>query len=1064
MKTQISRDTFAPLRHYSGVQLQQGRMIVDADWNELSDIVRDRLESGLDDAISSGAPRTGGLELFLDGANLRLRPGRLYVDGVPAQIDGPASGIALTAQPDYPDSPALPATGDLRFYADVWQRSVTALEDAELMDPGLHGADTAARSQTMLQVKWCDPALDPADEAINPPIGDASLTLRLRSLAAAGDPCDPCTAEVDVDERIGNYLFRVEVHAVAQVGADTLVTLKWSRDNGAEAYPVGETPAAFGQGAWIWEYFDAASEKQLGNHLISGFAPRHGILSETFTVPGGADEPKAFVRQWDGFATLNLSSETLVEGNDRGVTLSGGLAAEAHGHLEFSAGAILVNLELLELDFAYAGHRLVAGDYWLAVVREAVQASGDLVLDAQPPRGLRHHYLELDQRSAGALLPPPGVTVDAHRRRLHFPPLADLTAADVAFSEPAGCSGLYAGAPNVQEALARICQIGAEDIGFTLPEPLPENTVASLLAAQLGTTWPDLDGQPKAPSVQDMLQALLFAANAGALPWTVPDCGSAAAPTVRSLLDLAPGPGQVGAVLEQLLCHLTGDRLPLEPATLTCPELIESGETTVQGALDFLCRSRLTTCAVSVPVGLLESLLRDFAGSDATDLWLCLLPGEHRIESALAISGKRSLRISAAAASASTLRVVSGVLSLEAQEIGLEGIGLLVASASQVVLRAARLIGNRCLTSRHGASPTLPPMVRLEALGNGGELIWRDNVMSDTWSRAADHGGFGIFDRALVGNAGVVAVAHELRENPLIFEDPERYEAAATRLAEAIGGMSGAERLAWRDRVNALQDAGSVTGGDSGRTRAAMDEASAVGIGRLDNALLLDRQRPLGKINFGRRTLAETRATFVGSIDRINAVGNTTGGIRAEVDDLIAILFEFGYGVALGLASNPLSGSITDNHIAGELSLMNGISAGLDPREVTIAGRTGGALTTPVKGNGHLSLTGNRLQRLWALLPNGSVTDNALDETVPGYASLSLADNQLSASGHSLVAEVLTMTGNRLLNSGSGTLARLVCNRAALTGNVATPGIDSVITVIAPTMAAAANLVNINRA
>jgi hypothetical protein len=236
-----------------------------------------------------------------------------------------------------------------------------------------------------------------------------------------------------------------------------------------------------------------------------------------------------------------------------------------------------VNLELLELDFAYAGHRLVAGDYWLAVVREAVQASGDLVLDAQPPRGLRHHYLELDQRSAGALLPPPGVSVDAHRRRLHFPPLADLTAADVAFSEPAGCSGLYAGAPNVQEALARICQIGAEDIGFTLPEPLPENTVASLLAAQLGTTWPDLDGQPKAPSVQDMLQALLFAANAGALPWTVPDCGSAAAPTVRSLLDLAPGPGQVGAVLEQLLCHLTGDRLPLEPATLTCPELIELG-------------------------------------------------------------------------------------------------------------------------------------------------------------------------------------------------------------------------------------------------------------------------------------------------------------------------------------------------------------------------------------------------------------------------------------------------------------------------------------------------------
>ncbi|MEF8698353.1 MAG: DUF6519 domain-containing protein [Candidatus Accumulibacter sp. UW20] len=1062
MKTQISRDTFEPLRHYSGVQLQQGRMIVDADWNELSDIVRDRLETTLDDTVSAGAPRTGGLELFLDGTNLRLRPGRLYVDGVPARIDGPASGIALTAQPDYPDSPALPAADDLRFYADVWHRSVTALEDAELMDPGLHGADTAARSQTMLQIKWCDPALDPSDAAVNPPIGNAPLTLRLRSLAAAGDPCDPCAAEIEVDERIGNYLFRVEVHAVAQAGADTLVTLKWSRDNGAEAYPVDETPAAFGQGAWIWEYFDAASEKQLGNHLISGFEPRRGILSETFTLPAGADDPQAFVRQWDGFATLNISSDTLLEGSDRGVTLSAALAAEAHGHLKFSAGAFSVNLELLELDLAYGGHRLVAGDYWLAVVREAVQASGDLLLDAQPPRGLRHHYLELDQRSAGALLPPPGVSVDAHRRRLHFPPLADLTAADVAFSEPAGCSGLYAGAPNVQEALARLCGIGAEDIGFTLPEPLPENTVASLLAAQLGAAWPDIDGQAKAPSVQDMLQALLFAANAAALPLTVPACGSDEAPTVRSLLQLAPGPSQVGAVIEQLLCQLTGDRLPLEPATLTCPELINSGETTVQGGLDFLCRSRLASCALTVPVGLLESLLRDFAASEATDLWLCLLPGEHRIEAALAISGKRSLRISAAAASASTLRVVSGVLSLEAQEIGLEGIGIICASASQVVLRAARLIGTRCLASRHSASATLPPMLRLEAIGNGGELIWRDNVISDTWSRPVVDGGFGIFDPAIVGNAGVVAVADKLRENPLLFEDPESYEAAATLLTEAIGGMKGAERLAWRDRVNALQGTGSVTGGD--RERAALGEASWVGIRLLDNTLLIDRQRPLGKITFGRRTLAETRATFVGSIDRINAIGNTAGGIRAEVDDLIAILFEFGYGVALGLASNSLSGSITDNHFAGELSLMNGISAGLDPREVTIAGRTGGALTTPVKGTGHLSLSGNRLQRLWALLPNGSVTDNLLAVTVSGYASLSLADNQLSASGHSLVAEVLTMTGNRLLDSGSGTLARLVGNRAALTGNVATPGIDSVITVVAPTMAAAANLVNINRA
>jgi hypothetical protein len=1059
MKTQISRDTFQPTRRYSGVQLQQGRMIVDADWNELSDIVRARLEAALADAVSSGAPKVGGLELFFSGPNLLVRPGRLYVEGVPATLDGPDSGVALTAQPDYPHSPPLPAAGNLRFYADVWERSVSALEDAELMDPGLHGADTATRSQTMLQIKWCDPAVNPADATVNPVLGSAPLSLRLRSIAAAGDPCDPCAAEVEVDERIGNYLFRVEVHAVARSGGDTLVTLKWSRDNGAEAYAVGATPAGFGQGSWVWEYFDAASEKQLGNHLTSGFQPRRGILSESFTLPAAAGDPRDFVRQWDGFATINISSNALVAGSDRGTTLSGGIATEAHGRVNIAGGSFSANLELLELDLAYSGRNFVAGDYWLATVREAVQASGDLVLAAQPPRGPRHHYLELGQRVAGALVAPPGVSADAHSRRMNFPPLANLTAADVAFSEPAGCSGLYAGAPNVQEALARICQIGAANVGVTLPAPLPPNTVASLLAAQLGAGWPDLDGQPRTPSVQDMLQALLLTANAAALPYTVPACGTAAAPTVRSLLGLAPGPNQVGAVLQNLLCNLSGDRLPLNPATLTCPDLINSGETTLQGGLDFLCRTRLTSCAVTVPVGQLETLLRDFSTGNASDLWLCLLPGEHRIEAALDVPGKRSLRISAAAAGASTIRVVTGVLRLEAQELGLEGIGMVCVSASRVVLRANRLVANRCTFSRNSSSNALPPMIRLEALANGAELIWRDNVMSDTWSRPVQPGGgLDLFNPNLVGNAAVVAAANNIRNNPTIYEDVALYEQAAGQLADAINGMSGGERLAWRDRVNnAPRGAARAGGGIEPTGRAAL----------INNALLMESQPLLANASFGQRDRFETQASFVNSIDRINAAGGATSAVRDEMEELVAILFEFGYGVALGVASNQLSGSLTDNHFDGELLLMNGLDSGLDPQDVTIAARTGAVANSVSNGAvGHLSLTGNRIQRLWARLPNGSVGNNTLLQTVPGYASLSLSSNQFFEFGHSVVAAVLTVQGNRFIDGGTGSrsIARLLANRTAITGNVAAAGNEAaVITVVGPTMASSANLVSINR-
>ena len=144
---------------------------------------------------------------------------------------------------------------------------------------------------------------------------------------------------------------------------------------------------------------------------------------------------------------------------------------------------------------------------------------------------------------------------------------------------------------------------------------------------------------------------------------------------------------------------------------------------------------------------------------------------------------------------------------------------------------------------------------------------------------------------------------------------------------------------------------------------------------------------------------------------------------------------------------------------------MNGLNAGLDPADATIASRST-ALGQLVLGSGDLGLTDNTLYRLRAWLPNGSVTANRLNGPVPGYASLSLTGNRLVDIDHSVVAGVLTMSGNQFLDSGTGSqsLAKFVANRAALTGNVAANGNDAaVVTVVAPTMAAPGNLVSINR-
>ena len=62
MKGDFSRLTFDPRQHYRAVRMQQGRLQVDADWNEHVDLVMHRLETEVADFIGgSGVPApTGG--------------------------------------------------------------------------------------------------------------------------------------------------------------------------------------------------------------------------------------------------------------------------------------------------------------------------------------------------------------------------------------------------------------------------------------------------------------------------------------------------------------------------------------------------------------------------------------------------------------------------------------------------------------------------------------------------------------------------------------------------------------------------------------------------------------------------------------------------------------------------------------------------------------------------------------------------------------------------------------------------------------------------------------------
>ena len=58
MRGDFSRQTFDPARHYNGVLQQQGRVQLDADWNEAEAIALYRDQTTAKDVIGlTGAPR-----------------------------------------------------------------------------------------------------------------------------------------------------------------------------------------------------------------------------------------------------------------------------------------------------------------------------------------------------------------------------------------------------------------------------------------------------------------------------------------------------------------------------------------------------------------------------------------------------------------------------------------------------------------------------------------------------------------------------------------------------------------------------------------------------------------------------------------------------------------------------------------------------------------------------------------------------------------------------------------------------------------------------------------------
>jgi hypothetical protein len=441
----FTRDTFDPAKNYSRVLMQQGRVTLDADWNEQTSIFLHYLRTLTRDIFGphAGPSPNPGFEIIANVANVTdqppwqrkvadlvpddkrrddivsaiskgdvlIGPGRYYVDGLLVENHKP---ILYSEQPRAPFSndvkPADIQTfkGKLLLYLDVWERHVTYLEDGHIREVALEGPDTCSRAQVFWEVRMLsDP--EPFDcNAVNGLRRQNPGTLRARTDPGTAST-ELCVIAPDSRYRGGeNQLYRVEVHQSGK--ANHGATFVWSRDNGSVVFPIKtlkgtvatlqslgrDRRSTLNSGDWV-EIVDEHLDAQQTPGVLAQVEkpPDRDNLQVTLKFPADVKTPPTYdetsewrpmLRRWDSAGAIAITAKPNTT------------AGEPDGWIDLEDG--------VQVWFSQVGDYR-AGDYWLIPARTATgdvewpyqpvtdETKGKRIRVALPPRGVRHHYAPL---------------------------------------------------------------------------------------------------------------------------------------------------------------------------------------------------------------------------------------------------------------------------------------------------------------------------------------------------------------------------------------------------------------------------------------------------------------------------------------------------------------------------------------------------------------------------------------------------------------------------------------------------------------------------------------------
>lgn len=430
-------------QNFVGVLHQQGRVLLDADWNAQTELNNHWQDTAGADIIGDGvaavpASKPDSFRVtqaeFVTPPNridLTVTPGRVWADGILYELDGPDAGVKRTAtylQPPIQDPaatfPTIPSDTRDAVILEVWREEVSAFQLPDLLfEPALGDPDTTERVLTsaafrLFRLDTDDTCLSIIDRLKDNFDNKGKLTVTLQPPGGSGTPDCPLV-EGGGFTGFEHNLYRIEIADVSSGGP----MFKWSQYNGgivgrglfdSAANPKTVTIHAnlqaiinSGLTSCYLEAveFDPVPDDHFGHWRVTYGAEAtlgaDGVitLSNTPTfgaVPPSNDPKGVFFRLWNGIELIS----------------------------DFTGGPVALQDGIrLQFDTVATGN-YVPRDYWTFAVRAGEIPNEPTLINHEEPRGIHYHRVpiaELDWTKN------PLATADIDDCRVIFPPLTKLS-------------------------------------------------------------------------------------------------------------------------------------------------------------------------------------------------------------------------------------------------------------------------------------------------------------------------------------------------------------------------------------------------------------------------------------------------------------------------------------------------------------------------------------------------------------------------------------------------------------------------------------------------------------